>query len=114
MSTPLINGRARRMARGLFLCAIPALSSLFLAACGKSNPAGGAGSTSATPASSAAPGASGAAAAPGSAAPAAGGAAPAAVGKGIQVSIKDLQLFHPYSAKRTLQPVREDTNFSTR
>jgi len=71
----------------------------------------------------ASPAASGSAAAAGSGAPAnapAGGAeAPAKPEgapqtKGIQVTIKDFQLFHPYSPERAMPSVRDNGSFSTR
>jgi hypothetical protein len=39
---------------------------------------------------------------------------PAAQGRGIQVSIKDLQLFSPYSSERAMPSVRDNGSYSTR
>ncbi len=64
--------------------------------------------------------------APSAAAPASSGAAPAAANEGaskpvtppssksIQVTIKDLQLFHPFSSERAMPNVRDNGTFSTR
>jgi hypothetical protein len=110
MSPPASSDRTRRASRGLLSCATLALFTQLLPSCGKSDPA-----PEATPAAPATANAATATATAGAAAsPLSGGAEAAAAGKGIQVAIKDLQLFHPYSAKRTMQPIRDDGNFSTR
>lgn len=116
MSRTLIQSRALRGPLSFaFVSRALALSALSLVGCGKSAPGGDAASSASPSTSAAAPSVSGSPAASGAAAAKAPGAAsPAAGAKGITVAIKDLQLFHPYSSKRTLQPIREDNNFSTR
>lgn len=81
-------------------------------ACGKSSEpaAGGAATANTAAASTAAPATTGAAA-PGQEGPKP--AAPAG-GKRIQVAIKDVQIFHPYSADRAMPSVKDDGTVSTR
>jgi hypothetical protein len=75
------------------------------------------------PAEGSAPSASGSAAAGASAAPGEGSApsaetaakpAEGASAKGIQVAIKDFQLFHPYSTERAMPNVRDNGTWNTR
>lgn len=99
-----VTGRGRGWALGSALA-------LLAAACGKSEaPAGGeAASPSAAASASAASGAAG------STAPAAGAKPGQPVGQPrIQVAIKDVQLFHPFSADRAMPSIKDDGTVTTR
>lgn len=98
---------SRRLAWAALALAAPAL----LAACGKKAPDEG----SQPAAASASPAAPSGSVAVGAAAPTDGPKPVAAQGpKSLAVTIKDLQLFHPYSADRTMPSVKEDGTWSTR
>jgi hypothetical protein len=84
-----------------------AMSPVFLAGCGKKDAPGTASPAASGSAAAAAP--SGAAAA----APAPTGEAAASLPKKIQASLKDVQLFSPYSSNRTMPSASEDGSLDT-